>query len=98
GKLADKIAKADTNHDGKLSPDEFYELLKSLNIPKITPAISKKLFEQLDRNKDGFLTKDEITQLESKLKGMIPGLAKEAVKKVASKVKDGVAGKLCKLF
>ena len=55
------FASMDKNHDGKLSFEEFMA-----NRPD--PAAAKKLFEQWDAGKKGFLTREEFITMGGKLK------------------------------
>lgn len=52
------FAALDENHDGKLSPQEYYRLFKSKND-------SEGLFSQYDSNGDGFLDYNEFIGLSS---------------------------------
>jgi len=50
----------DKNGDGKLSQEEWAELLSVYNV---SPVYAPSIFPKLDMNGDGFLTKDEIVKL-----------------------------------
>src|SRR5262245_37001243 len=63
--------RADADHDGKVSREEFRKAVASLPILKVKPPMADKLFAALDSNKDGFLTKAEIKQLPHRLRGLI---------------------------
>jgi hypothetical protein len=86
--------KADANHDGKISPEEFRKAIARLPMLKLKPAVVDRLFRELDTNHDGYLTRPELKQLEAKLKKLAPGMAKAALGKAVSKIKDTLAGKL----
>ena len=50
----------DDNGDGKISPDEWGNLLK---IYHVSPIYAPQVFQQLDHNQDGFLDRAEIMDL-----------------------------------
>jgi hypothetical protein len=81
--------KTDTNHDGKISKEEFSKAVGSLPI-KIPSATIDKAFSKLDLNGDGFLTKEEIKQVGAKLKGLHAQLNKENLKKLFEKLKGQI--------
>src|SRR5205823_2215076 len=72
GKAEALFDKADKNHDGKVSKEEFRKALGGIPGLKLGAAIADKLFARLDTNRDGFLTKEEIKQLPARLKGAHP--------------------------
>jgi len=55
--------RGDTNKDGKLSEDEFTQLLSKGAKFKNNPDLIKKLFEKLDTDGDKFLTLDEFKKI-----------------------------------
>ena len=63
--------RGDTNGDGKLSKDEFRNLLGKGPRFKDNPQLIDRLFDRLDTNKDGFLTFDEFKKI-SELNGPGP--------------------------
>jgi Ca2+-binding EF-hand superfamily protein len=83
--------KADANHDGKITKEEFRRVAASVPVLKIKPGDADKLFARLDSNRDGFLTKAEIKQLPARLKGLV---SKEGAKGLFDKLKGAVVGKI----
>lgn len=49
------FAAADTNHDGKLSPEEFAKAVEG----KMDAEATKARFKALDKDSDGFLSREE---------------------------------------
>jgi hypothetical protein len=83
--------RADKDHDGKISKEEFRKALASIPGLRLSASKADKLFARLDRNKDGFLTKDEVKQLPARLKGM---LHKEGMKRLFGKLRGAVIDKI----
>src|SRR5262245_40175735 len=89
-KAAEKAFDAvDTNHDGALDLNEFTALLKRIPGVKVTPARAKQLFNMVDTDRNGKITKKEIKKIPEVLvkKG---GLAKGVVMKIYTAAKKHV--------
>jgi len=53
---------ADADQDGKVTVDEFLQLVQSQPDLNMDLQIAKNIFHTLDENSDGSLSKDEITK------------------------------------
>ncbi|MGK7875261.1 MAG: EF-hand domain-containing protein [Xenococcaceae cyanobacterium] len=58
--VAQVIDVFDSDSDGKMSKEEWGEMLKTYNV---SPVYLEMVFPQLDRDNDGFLSKEEILQM-----------------------------------
>ncbi|GAB4832410.1 Polcalcin Nic t 2 [Ancistrocladus abbreviatus] len=59
----------DTNGDGKISSTELGDALKALG--SVTPDEVQKMMEEIDTDKDGFISFEELTEFARANRGLI---------------------------
>src|SRR5579884_1414937 len=78
----------DTNGDGKISWDEFQQLVQRRPRLKDNPELAKRLFDRFDANKDGYLSLDEFKNLIEQTSGKAPPTEPKTEPKTPPVVKD----------